>query len=37
MALHAWTDLRVSDFKESFPNINWDGQLSITRRCLLNG
>ena len=28
MALHAWTDLRVSDFKESFPNFNWDGQLS---------
>ena len=28
MALHAWTDLRVSDFKESFPNINWDGELS---------
>lgn len=28
MALHAWTDLRVSDFKEVFPNINWDAQLS---------
>ena len=28
MALHAWTDLRVSDFKESFPNFNWDGHLS---------
>ena len=28
MALHAWTDLRVSDFKEMFPNINWDAQLS---------
>ncbi|MGO9032091.1 universal stress protein [Mycobacterium sp.] len=24
MALHAWTDLRVSDF----PNFNWDAQLS---------
>ena len=28
MALHAWTDLRVSDLKESFPNINWDAQLA---------
>ena len=28
IALHAWTDLRVSDFKEMFPNINWDAQLS---------
>ncbi len=28
MALHAWTDLRVSDFKELFPNSNWDAQLS---------
>ncbi|MGB9302960.1 MAG: universal stress protein [Mycobacterium sp.] len=28
VALHAWTDLRVSDFKEVFPNINWDAQLS---------
>src|SRR5208283_4744437 len=28
MALHAWTDLRVSDFKELFPNVNWDAQLS---------
>ncbi len=28
MALHAWTDLRVSDFKEFFPNFNWDAQLS---------
>jgi nucleotide-binding universal stress UspA family protein len=28
MALHAWTDLRVSDFKELFPNFNWDAQLS---------
>ena len=27
-ALHAWTDLRVSDFKELFPNCNWDAQLS---------
>jgi len=28
MALHAWTDLRVSDFKELFPNANWDAELS---------
>jgi len=28
VALHAWTDLRVSDFKELFPNVNWDAQLS---------
>jgi nucleotide-binding universal stress UspA family protein len=28
IALHAWTDLRVSDFKELFPNVNWDAQLS---------
>jgi nucleotide-binding universal stress UspA family protein len=28
IALHAWTDLRVSDFKELFPNFNWDAQLS---------
>ena len=28
MALHAWTDLRVSDFKELFPNFNLDAQLS---------
>jgi nucleotide-binding universal stress UspA family protein len=28
VALHAWTDLRVSDFKELFPNINWDSELS---------
>ena len=28
MALHAWTDLRVSDFKEWFPNFNWDAQLA---------
>ncbi len=28
MALHAWTDPRVSDFKELFPNCNWDAQLS---------
>ena len=28
LALHAWTDLRVSDFKELFPNFNWDAQLS---------
>jgi nucleotide-binding universal stress UspA family protein len=28
IALHAWTDLRVSDFKEMFPNRNWDAQLS---------
>jgi nucleotide-binding universal stress UspA family protein len=24
IALHAWTDLRVSDFKEVFPNFDWD-------------
>jgi nucleotide-binding universal stress UspA family protein len=28
IALHAWTDLRVSDFKEVFPNVNWDAELS---------
>jgi len=28
IALHAWTDLRVSDFRELFPNVNWDGPLS---------
>jgi nucleotide-binding universal stress UspA family protein len=28
IALHAWTDLRVSDFKEMFPNFNWDAELS---------
>jgi nucleotide-binding universal stress UspA family protein len=28
IALHAWTDLRVSDFKEVFPNLNWDAELS---------
>jgi nucleotide-binding universal stress UspA family protein len=28
VALHAWTDLRVSDFKELFPKVNWDAQLS---------
>jgi nucleotide-binding universal stress UspA family protein len=28
IALHAWTDLRVSDFKDSFPKVNWDAQLS---------
>ncbi|MGA9674407.1 MAG: universal stress protein, partial [Mycobacterium sp.] len=28
MALHAWTDLRVSDFKELFPNFNLDAELS---------
>ena len=28
LALHAWTDLRVSDFRELFPNFNWDAQLS---------
>ena len=28
MALHVWTDLRASDFKELFPNINWDAQIS---------
>jgi nucleotide-binding universal stress UspA family protein len=28
MALHAWTDPRLSDFKELFPNVNWDAQLS---------
>jgi nucleotide-binding universal stress UspA family protein len=27
-ALHAWTDLRVSDFKELFRDFNWDAQLS---------
>lgn len=28
VALHAWTDLRISDFKEVFPNVNWDAALS---------
>jgi nucleotide-binding universal stress UspA family protein len=28
MALHAWTDLRVSDFEEVFPNFDWDVGLS---------
>ncbi|BDB41132.1 MULTISPECIES: universal stress protein [Mycobacterium] len=28
VALHAWTDLRVSDFKEVFSNVNWDAKLS---------
>jgi nucleotide-binding universal stress UspA family protein len=28
MALHVWTDLRVSDFKELFPDVNWDAQIS---------
>lgn len=28
IALHAWTDLRVSDLKELFPNANWDAELS---------
>jgi nucleotide-binding universal stress UspA family protein len=28
IALHAWTDLRVSDFKEMFRNFNWDAQLA---------
>jgi nucleotide-binding universal stress UspA family protein len=28
IALHAWTDLRVSDFKEIFSNVNWDAELS---------
>jgi len=28
IALHAWTDPRLSDFKELFPNVNWDAQLS---------
>jgi nucleotide-binding universal stress UspA family protein len=28
IALHAWTDLRVSDFKEVFPNFDWDVGLS---------
>jgi nucleotide-binding universal stress UspA family protein len=27
-ALHAWTDLRVSDLKDVFPNVNWDAELS---------
>jgi nucleotide-binding universal stress UspA family protein len=28
IALHAWTDLRVSDLKEVFPDFDWDAQLS---------
>jgi nucleotide-binding universal stress UspA family protein len=28
IALHAWTDLRVSDLKELFPNFDWDTHLS---------
>jgi nucleotide-binding universal stress UspA family protein len=34
IALHAWTDPRVSDFKELFPNINWDAQLSTEEATL---
>ncbi len=34
MALHAWTDLRVSDFKEWFPNFNWDAQLATEEETL---
>jgi nucleotide-binding universal stress UspA family protein len=26
--LHAWSDLRVSDLKELFPNFDWDTHLS---------
>jgi nucleotide-binding universal stress UspA family protein len=28
MALHAWTDLRVSDLKELFPTFDWEAGLS---------
>jgi nucleotide-binding universal stress UspA family protein len=28
IALHAWTDLRVSDLKELFPDFDWDAELS---------
>lgn len=28
IALHAWTDLRVSDLKAVFPNANWDAELA---------
>ena len=28
IALHAWTDLRVSDLKEMFPNFDWEAGLS---------
>jgi nucleotide-binding universal stress UspA family protein len=28
VALHAWSDLRVSDLKELFPNFDWDTHLS---------
>jgi nucleotide-binding universal stress UspA family protein len=28
IALHAWTDMRVSDFKEVFPNFDWEAGLS---------
>jgi nucleotide-binding universal stress UspA family protein len=28
VALHAWSDLRVSDLKELFPNFDWEAHLS---------
>jgi nucleotide-binding universal stress UspA family protein len=34
IALHAWTDLRVSDLKEFFPNFNWDAHLSEVEETL---
>ena len=34
VALHAWTDLRVSDFKEVFPNFDWDVGLSKEEEAL---
>ena len=34
IALHAWTDLRVSDFKEVFPNFDWDVGLSKEEEAL---
>ncbi len=34
IAVHAWTDLRVSEFHELFPGFNWDAQLSTEERTL---
>lgn len=34
IALHAWTDLRVSDFKDMFPNANWDAELAHEEEAL---
>ncbi|BBY41553.1 universal stress protein [Mycobacterium mantenii] len=34
IALHAWTDLRITDFKEAFPNFDWDVGLSTEEEML---